>query len=223
MANLLAFLVPQTLKAGATIKTGVTATAETVLAERPDAVIVATGATPYAPELAGDGSVPVMTADGPVALNGRPGRRVVIMDEDGYYWTTAVAESVMAEGREPVMVTRFFEVAREVPIVSRIAFLRELDRNGGKLRPNHYVARAANGGVTLRHYLTEREEHIEDVAAVAWVGPSTPNSALAETLETAGFERGNIHVVGDAFQPRRLANALSEAHAAARTIGSRAR
>jgi pyruvate/2-oxoglutarate dehydrogenase complex dihydrolipoamide dehydrogenase (E3) component len=223
MRNLLDFLVPQVRKAGVTIRTGVDATPETILAEEPDAIILATGATPYAPGLPGDGSVPVLTADGPVDLTGKPGRRVVIMDEDGYYWTTAVAESVMAQGREAVVVSRFFEVARELPMVSRIAFLRELDRNGGQTRPNSYVAGASNGGVAVRHYLTEREDVVDDVAAVIWIGPATPNFELAESLRVAGFEATNLKVVGDAVQPRRLAHALSEAHAAARAIGSRNR
>ncbi len=223
MRNFLDFLIPQTKKAGVSIKTGVDATPACILAEAPDEVIIATGATPSAPELAGDGSVPVITADGQVPLDGRPGKRVVIMDEDGYYWTTAIAESVMAQGREAVMVTRFFEVAREVPMVSRIAFLRELDRNGGQVRPNHYVARASNGGVALRHFLTGREEFIEDVAAVVWVGRTTPNHGLLEELMAAGLEKSRIRVVGDAFQPRRIANALVEAHTAARSIGSRSR
>ena len=223
MRNLLDFLIPQTKKAGVLIKTGVDATPELILAEKPDEVIVATGAAPYAPELAGDGSVPVITADGPVPLEGKPGRRVIIMDEDGYYWTSAVAESVMQQGREPVIVARVFEAVRELPMVSRIAFLRELDRKGGTTKPNAYVARASNGSVVLRHYLTEREEIVEDVAAVVWVGPTKPNTDLAEDLRAAGLEASQIRVIGDAFAPRRLANALVEAHTAARAIGSRAR
>jgi len=223
MRNLLDFLVPQARKAGATLKTGVDATAQRILAEAPDEVIVATGARPYAPELPGDGSVPVMTADGHVRLDGKSGRRVVIMDEDGYFWTTAVAESIMAQGRELVIVAGFFEIAREVPAVSRIAFLRELDRNGGTAKPNSYVARASNGSVVVRHYLTQREEVVDDVAAVVWVGPSMPNTSLAEELLAAGLEKTQIRVVGDAFQPRRLANALVEAHTAGRAIGSRSR
>ncbi len=223
MRHVLEFLIPQVKKAGVTIKTGVTATAEAILAENPDEVIVATGAQPFTPDLAGDGSVPVLTADGPVPLEGKSGRRVVIVDEDGYYWTTAVAESVMAQGREPVIVTRVFEVAREVPVVSRIAFLRELDRKGGTTKSSTYVARASNGSVVLRHYLTEREEIVDDVAAVVWVGPSRPNTNLAEELRAAGLEKPQIRVIGDAFAPRRLANALVEAHTAARAIGSRVR
>src|SRR5262249_28950386 len=125
MRHLLDFLIPEVQRAGVVIKLRVTATPEAIAAERPDTVIIATGAEPCAPEIAGDGSVPVITADGPVPLDGKPGKHVVIMDEDGYYWTSAIAESVMAHGRVPVIATRFFEICREIPMVSRIAFLRE--------------------------------------------------------------------------------------------------
>lgn len=221
MRHLLDFLIPQVRRAGVEIRLGETATGESIVALGPDEVIVATGAAAVAPALPGDGSVPVLTADGPVPLEGRSGRRVVIMDEDGYYWTTAVAESALDQGREPIIASRFFEIAREVPMVSRIAFLRALDHGGGRARPNHFVARASNGGVVLAHYLTGREEIIDDVAAIVWVGAAIPNGALAEDLRAAGLEGHRVRVVGDAVSPRRLAHALAEAHAAARAIGSR--
>ena len=224
MRHVLDFLVPEVERAGVEIRTGVTADGPTVAALQPDHVVVATGAYPTVPDLPSDGSVPLVTADGAVALDGLEGRRVVIMDEDGYYWTSAVAESVMAQGREPVVVARFFEVTREIPVVSRIAFLREVDRSGGALRPNTSVARISEGRVILANYLTGREEAIEDVAAVVWVGLALPTgSRIAQDIEDAGVERRNIHVIGDAYQPRRLVNALVEAHGVARGIGSRAR
>jgi hypothetical protein len=77
--------------------------------------------------------------------------------------------------------------------------------------------------VVLANYLTGREEEISDVAAVVWVGFALPGGAhLAQEIEAAGIERRNIHVIGDAKQPRRLFNALFEGHGIARTIGSEA-
>ncbi|MGE0768865.1 MAG: FAD-dependent oxidoreductase [Hyphomicrobiaceae bacterium] len=219
--HVLDFLIPEAERAGVEIRTGVMADASTVAALQPDHVVIATGARPTVPDLPSDGSIPLVTAEGTVALDGLPGRRVVIMDEDGYYWTSAVAESVMAQGRVPVIAARFFEVAREIPVVSRIAFLREVDRNGGILRPNTGVARIAAGRVVLANYLTGREEDLSDVAAVVWVGLALPTgSRLAQEIEAGGVARGNIHVIGDAFQPRRLFNALFEAHGVARSIGT---
>jgi 2,4-dienoyl-CoA reductase-like NADH-dependent reductase (Old Yellow Enzyme family) len=226
--HLLDFLVPAVAKAGVEVRLGEAAAPEAILALVPDAIVVATGARPYAPPLEGDGSVPVVTADGTVPfdegpLAGRRGRHVVVIDEDGYYWTTAVVESLIAQGRIPVVVSRVFEIARELPMVSRIAFLRALDRAGGVAEANSLVARCEQGGVVLRHYLSGRERRLEDVAGVVTVGPAIPDSSLAETLRERGIEPHRIHVVGDAFAPRRLANALTEAHTAARAIGSRKR
>ncbi len=223
MKHLIDFLVHQVRKADIEVRLGQTATADGIAAERPDHVIIATGARAVAPGLPGDNSVPVMTADGPVSLAGTTGRHVVIIDEDGYYWTSAVVESVIAQGKVPVVITRVFEICREIPMVSRIAFLREFDKAGGQARPNTYVARSSNGSIVTRHYLTEREENVEDVAAVVWVGPAEATSKLGEELRDAGLEGHQINIVGDAFAPRRLANALVEAHTAARAIGSRSR
>jgi 2,4-dienoyl-CoA reductase-like NADH-dependent reductase (Old Yellow Enzyme family) len=219
MKNLLDFLLPQAYRAGVAIRLGEEATAATIAAAQPDHVIVAAGAEAYAPALPGDGSVPVLCADGPVPIEGLAGRHVVVMDEDGYYWTSAVTESVIEQGRVPIIAARQFEIARELPMVSRIAFLREVDRSGGILKPNAYVARAADGSVVIRNYLSGREEIVEDVAAVVWVGAARPRSELAEALRAAGYAGHQIDLVGDAFAPRRLAHALTEAHAAARAIG----
>ena len=60
----------------------------------------------------------------------------------------------------------------------------------------------------------------DDIAAVVWVGAARANDGLARALREIGFPRERMHVVGDAFAPRRLANALTEAHRVARNIGS---
>jgi len=223
MGNLLEFLIPQAEKSGATIRCGTEASVDNILAANPDEIVIATGATPRVPEIAGDGSVPVMTTDDHIGLDSLSGRRVVIMDEDGYYWTSAVTESVIANGALPVVVSRVFEVCRELPMVSRIEYIRQLDKHGGKAIANTYIAMIEAGSVVLRHYLSERETVVDDVAAIVWVGAATPNSSLATQLRRAGIEKHRMHLVGDAFAPRRLAHALTEAHAVARDIGSPAR
>ncbi len=220
MGNLLSFLVPQAEASGAEIKFNVEATVEQILADDPDDVIVATGATPYVPDLDADGSVPILTTDGAIPLPDLAGRDVVIMDEDGYYWTSAVTESAIAAGARPIVVSRVFEVCREIPMVSRIEFHRQLDRNGGEAIANTYIAGAKGGAVLLRHYQTDRETILPDIGAILWIGAARPNSSLASDLRVAGMPKHRIHLIGDAFAPRRLSHALTEAHAAARNIGS---
>ena len=220
LANVIGYLEPEARRAGVEIRLGHELDAEGVIAAAPDHIIIATGSTAVLPDLRSDGSVPLVTGDGPVDLADVAGRTVVVADEDGYYWTTAMVEHVIAKGGRPFVTARVFEIARELPAVSRIAFLREVDKAGGTVRPNTDIDRIEAGVVVVKHYLTGRPERIDDVGALVWVGAARADDRLARDLDAAGFPRGRTHVVGDAFSPRRLANALTEAHRAARAIGT---
>ena len=204
--------------AGVTIETGVRVSAADALARKPDVIIVATGALVLAPAVMGDGSVPVLTGDGAIDLSGCHDGRVLLMDEDGYAWSAAVAEGLLATGRPLTVITRFFEPWRELPMVSRIATLRAVDQQGTIIKPSMEIACVSNGAVILRHYTSGRLETIADVAAIVWVGAARSNSAIGEDLLAAGYHKSQLHVVGDAFSPRRLVHALGEGHAAGRAV-----
>jgi hypothetical protein len=142
------------------------------------------------------------------------------MDEDGYYWASAVAEAAATlaarTGGKLILATRFFEPLRELPMVSRIASLRALDQAGAEHRTSMVADRIEGGAVILRHTLTGREERIEDCAALLWIGAQQVRSSLQQELRQAGLDR--VHLIGDAFAPRRVAVALVEAQTAARSI-----
>jgi 2,4-dienoyl-CoA reductase-like NADH-dependent reductase (Old Yellow Enzyme family) len=218
LAHLLGFLIPEAKRAGVMIELKCKATARGLLARKPDTIILATGSVAMAPAVGGDGSVPVITGDGAIDLTGCRDGRIVLMDEDGYAWSAAVAEGLFAAGRPVTIVTRFFEVWRELPIVSRIASLREADRLGAVLMPNTAITSLSNGAVTLNNVISGRAETIPDVAAIVWVGAARANAALPDELLAAGFDKSRLHVVGDAFSPRRLVHALGEGHAAGRSV-----
>lgn len=218
LAHLLGFLIPEAKRAGVTIETGVRVNAAESLARKPDAVIIATGAQAIAPAVLGDGSVPVLTGDGAIDLSGCREGRIILMDEDGYAWSAAVTEGLLATGRPLTLVTRFFEPWRELPMVSRIATLRAVDRQGAIIKPNMEIASVSNGAVALRHYASGRLEAVPGVAAIVWVGAARANGVLAGDLLAAGFDKPSLRIVGDAFSPRRLVHALSEGHAAGRAV-----
>jgi 2,4-dienoyl-CoA reductase-like NADH-dependent reductase (Old Yellow Enzyme family) len=218
LRHLMLFQEGELHRLGVEVRLQQEATPAALLAERPHAVIIATGAQAVVPDLPSDGSVPA-TAPGSVGdlarLGAGDGRRIVLMDEDGYYWAAAIAEAAAPRGRL-VLATRFFEPFRELPMVSRIATLRELDRAGAEHRTSMVPVRIEHGAVVLRHYLTGREERMEDCAALLWVGAAHVRNGLVEVLRTGGVDR--VHLVGDAFAPRRVAVALVEAQAAARAV-----
>ena len=208
LQHVLDFLLPAIAAAGVELRTGVEATPALIAAERPDAVVVATGAAIVAPQLPGDGSVPVIAFDGgPVQLT-RPGT-IVVMDEDGYFWGAAAAEAMAATGRPVVFVTRFFEVLREVPITARIPTLRELDAADVDLRPNTFVESTDAGGVVLRNFRSGRRRRVPDVAAIVWSGMQRAEDGIVAALRAVGLD---THVIGDAMAPRRLILAIQEGH-----------
>ena len=70
--------------------------------------------------------------------------------------------------------------------------------------------------VVIRHYLSGREERIPKAAAIIWVGPQKTNDALAAELGARAI--ADVRVVGDAYAPRRLTDAIREGHRAGREV-----
>ena len=206
------YLARQVAVLGVDVRTATEGTRERVLAEQPDTVIVATGARVVTPAVAGDGSVRVASFSQLPA-----GATVLVMDEDGYFWAACMTEALARQGCKVLYVTRFLEPLRELPEVTRISTLRALDELGVVLRSNMYVDRTENGEVVLRHYYnSRREERLNDVGEIVWVGAQRANDALAYELRDAGL--AEVHIIGDAYAPRRLGNAIAEGHRVARSL-----
>lgn len=195
-------------RAAVEVRTGTPATAESILAERPDVVVIATGARPVVPRIATDGSVRACAAVEELD-DELDGETVLVFDEDGHYWAAQVAEEAAARGAHVVLVTRFFEPFRELAIVSKIAALRRLDEAGAEIVPMHELVRFESGTAVLRHYDSHRERVIPAVHAAVWVGPQVPEDALVADLAPSGV---TTHLIGDARSPRRIRNAIREAY-----------
>lgn len=189
------------------VRAGTSADAARVLRERPDVVVVATGATQVLPEIETDGSV-VAALDVSDLDDDLRGRTVLVFDEDGHYWSAQVAEEVAQRGAHVVLISRFFEPFRELSIVSKVAALRQLDLAGAEIAAMHELVRFVSGGAVLRHYDSKRERHLEAVHAAVWVGHQVPEDGIVDALRASGVE---THVIGDARSPRRIRNAIREA------------
>jgi 2,4-dienoyl-CoA reductase-like NADH-dependent reductase (Old Yellow Enzyme family)/thioredoxin reductase len=202
------WLVREVDRLGVTTHLGRSATADAIAEANPDIVVVATGARPILPDVETDGSVALAASldDVPDDLHGE---RVVVVDEDGHYWAAQTAEELARRGASVTVVTRFFEVFRELPIVSRIAALRQLDEAAATILPMHEVTRVDASGVELRHYDSHRAIRVDEVARVVWVGPQVPEDGLVEALAKR-LPDVPTHLIGDAYAPRRLRHAIKE-------------
>ena len=210
------WLAAEIERLGVDVRIGTEATAASVAAAEPDVVVVATGAQPVVPDVATDGTVPLAAGLDEVPRQ-LTGEQVVVVDEDGHYWAAQVAEELVRRGARVTVMTRFFEVFRELPIVSRIAALRVLDLAGTTILATHEIVAVTGGGVDARHYDSHRPVRLDGVARIIWVGPQVPRDGLVAELAAVlpGVER---HVIGDALAPRRIRHAIREAFDLARSL-----
>lgn len=203
------YLVAQLQELGVDIRLSTPGTVDGVLADQPDVVIVATGSVQVPRAIAAPVEMPVLSSEDVLEASAAIGSRCVILDEDGYYEAAAVAGATAANGAAVTLVSRFTEIGREIPCTSRITTLRYLDSAGVHVMPTTWISHNRGKAVTLAHCYTGRETLIEDVDSLVHVGGMQGSDSLDLDLQGAVNE---LHIIGDAFQPRRIRDAIREGH-----------
>ena len=208
LAKMVYYYSRQCERYGVDVRLGVEATRGSVLAEQPDAVIVATGGEPFIPELDGVDLPNVCTAldvlDGTVL----PGHRVLIVG--GGMVGCETADYLGEHLHDVTVVKRTDNFAADVVMQSRPLLMERLARYGVKMLPWSKVVGIVEDGV-----MVERENGPEKLGGfdtVVLALRCQPVNALADEL--AG-DVAEIHVIGDAKEPRKAIDATWEAARAA--------
>lgn len=214
---------------GVELRLGVRADAATVIAERPDAIVVATGAEPARPYWApADATMVVDVRD---VLEGRaaPSRRVIVVDEIGFHHATSVAELLADRGCDVTVITPGMVVGQDLGITLDLEHWNIKAAAKGitqltDLVPMAYApvagsgdsgdsgAGAAGGGdhgarLTVLHHPTGvTHELVCDWVVLAV--PAQPVEALYHEL--AANPLVEVHRVGDCVAPRRAHAAVIE-------------
>jgi dimethylglycine catabolism A len=210
--------------AGAEVRVGVDADADAVLAQGPDAVVLATGSVPRA-EAVPPGPLPVLDGDAVLEHGAPPPAHaigaVVIDDENGFVAPT-VAETLTAHGWRVEIVTALPGVAAEIDPTQQPFVLRRLERARVRLSPNLQCVRSEPAGVILRHLHAGSQVHRHGVGLIVLAGHRRaapgPRAALRERHPDL-----ELHVVGDALAPRTLLDAIAEGARAGADVGARSR
>lgn len=210
---------------GVDVRLDAEARAGLVLAERPDAAIIATGAG-----YSRGGRSITMDADIPghdlpfvyrpedILLGGpRPSGKVFLFDSEGYHTGTGIAEMLAGEGAEVQFVTAGYS-----PVSARLTdnweeryVVQRLKTSGVRLRPTTWLRAIGEDAVTLYDIHTE-EESREAADAVILSTMREPLDALARELEG---KVPQLFTIGDALAARMLAAATYEGQKFARAIG----
>ncbi len=127
MIQLIQWRLEECTRQGVTFHFNSYAEAETVLAERPDVVIVATGGLPHTEVLA-EGNPLVVSAWDILSGDAAPGENVLIFDDAGDFAGLQAAEKIAATGARVEVVTRDRGIAAEVMGMSLTPAMRELQK-----------------------------------------------------------------------------------------------
>jgi dimethylamine/trimethylamine dehydrogenase len=198
-------------------------------------VIVATGAhwcgdgfsgVTRQPITGADASLPHVMTPEQVMVGGKrpPGSRVAVVDYEGYFTGTAIAEQLRREGLDVEFVTSHEAVApycdqtlEGLPVRARINQL------GVRVHRAVVVESIAPGGIELTGEFQARSTL--EVDGVVLVTQRRSDEALYHgltadpaTLEAAGIEA--LYRIGDCVAPRLIADAIFDGHRLAREIDS---
>jgi 2,4-dienoyl-CoA reductase-like NADH-dependent reductase (Old Yellow Enzyme family)/pyruvate/2-oxoglutarate dehydrogenase complex dihydrolipoamide dehydrogenase (E3) component len=211
---------------GVRVQLATAASAESVLAESPDAAIIATGAlySPIGRSAFRDTAIPgcdrdfVHTVDEVLVQGLRPQGRVIVLDGEGSNAGLGTAELLATAGATVEVVTpNLSPVSQSLETTTEVGFvMKRLKEAGVQFSPSTYIKMIGEHEVTVYDVFTERERQIADVAAVVLSTGREPASALAEQL--AG-KVAQLYSAGDALAPRMWSTAAYEGHMFARFIG----
>ncbi|MBI4336367.1 MAG: FAD-dependent oxidoreductase [Chloroflexi bacterium] len=209
------FFEAQLPKLGVEVCLRTEATAEIVLAEKPDAVVIATGSTPYRPDIPGSDSKNVAHVNEVMEGSVQAGQHVVVIDTQGLRQATDVADLLSEQGRQVEVVTGLPYVGVHVPRNAWRLQYERLLRKGVLCRPFTGVAEIGEDRVTTFSTITLAPGAIEGVDTVVLATGGKADDRLYRQLKGRVPE---LHAVGDCWQPRDAEAAVYEGHKVARAI-----
>jgi thioredoxin reductase len=204
---------------GVRLMMGRTADLAAVTALKPDAVILAGGATMLRPA-----QVPATVQDlrsVATATLADPAKKTgtaVIFDQDHTAMTYAATLLLADRYDRVVLVTPRERLATDEPVVNRQGIYRRLSRRGVEIVTSFDLSPKstfADGRIVLANVYSGAERIIADVALFTYATSRAPNDALAAPLRDRGID---VHVVGDCLAGRTVLTAVGEGHKAGNTV-----
>ena len=206
----------QCKKLGVDIRMSTAATVESIAAEQPDIVILATGATARKPQLKGMEAHTVVSGwDVLTGSTGELGQVILVIDEEYGHQGPTIAEFLLDQGKEVDLITSQETIGNFLGATTRPPLLRRLYRKKVQIF-NHLEAESLDKGCLVARNIWSGELHeVGPYDAFVYAYGGAPLDSLSEALKTRGIQ---VQLVGDAFAPRSLQHAILEGHQFAREL-----
>jgi len=194
---------------GVGVELGRTATVDSVLTSGADVVAIATGSRPRMPAIAGEDLPHVATYVQAMTGDADLGRRIALIVEDDYLAPLTVADHLAGLGHE---VTLIHQTPGPAPLVGKYssgAWYARLDAAGVRLIAQTRCVEIREGSLVLENTYSGRLFGLADIDSVVLACGGTGVDELYVGLLG---RHPRLHLLGDAFAPRRLTFATQQAY-----------
>ena len=209
------FFERQLERLGVDVRLNTEATPDLILAESPDSVIVATGSTPYTPEIPGAEGRNVVNSWDVLEGSAQMGDRVVVIDTQGRPEASTIADFLVSGGKSVEVVTGLQYVGREITPPLWQHLYESLLRKGVKMTPFTGVFEILEDSLYVYDTITWAPRYITGVDTVVVAAGGQAVDTLYRDLKG---RTPNIQAIGDALQPRDIEVAVVDGHRAARAV-----
>jgi len=190
-------------KLGVKIYYNIEADVSKVLAEKPDVVIVAVGASPLIPPIPGVESA--VTAFDVLMNKVEVGKRVVVIGGGGVGCNTAA--KLADEGKDVTLVEMLPKIGQDIGITTRWTVLLYLRERGVKILTNKRAVEIKRGALVIEDVQSGERNEIPCDTVILAVG-TKPNDGLYDELVGKVPE---VYKIGDCAKPRKAIDATHEA------------
>ncbi|MBI4596234.1 MAG: FAD-dependent oxidoreductase, partial [Candidatus Tectomicrobia bacterium] len=228
LEEIIRYLIVQVNKIKVNIRTGTEVTAEIILKESPEAVVVATGSAPvrdgmFYQKSYGHTLVKGLDQENVVTLwevlgeKVQIGKRVAIVDGEANWRTLSVAEYLLDSGKEVEIITHYASPSQFITyLADRLFYARRISKKGAKIIPGTEVREiTGNTIITFPSSQPNREGKIEGIDTIVWAAGVKSNDALYFDLKAKVKE---LYRVGDCVAPRAMEHAIWEGEEIGRAL-----
>lgn len=181
----------------------------------PDAVIVATGATPHMPVIEGREQGHVVEAWDVLTAKANPGARVLIADWRCDWVGIGLAEKLQRDGRHVRLAVNGVNAGQNLPIYLRDHLIGKLHELGVEIIPYARIYGVDGETAYLVHISSGKPIVCEDVDTVVVAHGHASDVRLEHELSGLGL---SVHAVGDCLSPRTAEEAIYEGFMAGRAV-----
>jgi len=197
---------------GVDLRLSTPATAAQVLAEAPDAVVVATGAEPLRPYWAPPDAERVVDVRDVLEGRAAPHGRVIVVDEIGFHHATSVADVLADRGCAVTVITPGMVVGQDLGVTLDLEHWNIRAAKKGivqltDLVPMGFASSDGDAQLTVLHHPTGVNHDLECDWVVLAVPQQPVESLYHELRGQAGLV---VHRIGDCVAPRRAHAAVIE-------------